>query len=97
MSGLQKYELPFDEGEDTDALRDRLAAFYAERTLTKQAILPEGPGRGGLSADERGACQDDGPDSERGWRVGGGVPALADRNEWLDPIATEKNTGLGVR
>ena len=41
MSGLQKYELPFDETEDTDALRDRLAAFYAERTLTKQAILPE--------------------------------------------------------
>ena len=41
ISGLQKYNLPFDEEEETDALRDRLAAFYAERTLTKQAILPE--------------------------------------------------------
>jgi len=41
ISGLRKYELPFDESEETDALRDRLAAFYAERTLTKQAILPE--------------------------------------------------------
>ncbi len=41
ISGLQKYDLPFDEEEETDALRDRLAAFYAERTLTKQAILPE--------------------------------------------------------
>ena len=41
ISGLQKYGLPFDEGEETEALRDRLAAFYAERTLTKQAILPE--------------------------------------------------------
>ena len=41
ISGLQKYELPFDESEETDALRDRLADFYAQRTLTKQAILPE--------------------------------------------------------
>ncbi len=41
ISGLQKYNLPFDKEEETDALRDRLAAFYAERTLTKQAILPE--------------------------------------------------------
>ena len=41
ISGLQKYGLPFEEWEETEALRDRLAAFYAERTLTKQAILPE--------------------------------------------------------
>ena len=41
ISGLQKYGLSFDESEETGALRDRLAAFYAERTLTKQAILPE--------------------------------------------------------
>ena len=41
ISGLQKYQLPFDEAEETDALRDRLADFYAQRTLTKQAILPE--------------------------------------------------------
>ena len=41
ISGLQKYELPFDESEETGALRDRLAEFYAQRTLTKQAILPE--------------------------------------------------------
>ena len=41
ISGLQKYQLPFDEAEETDVLRDRLADFYAQRTLTKQAILPE--------------------------------------------------------
>ena len=41
ISGLQKYALPFEEAEETDALRDRLADFYAQRTLTKQAILPE--------------------------------------------------------
>ena len=41
ISGLRKYELPCDESEETEALRDRLAKFYAQRTLTKQAILPE--------------------------------------------------------
>ena len=41
ISSLQKYDLPFDEAEETGALRERLAAFYAERTLTKQAVLPE--------------------------------------------------------
>ena len=41
ISGLQKYALPFDEAEETDVLRDRLADFYAQRTLTKKAILPE--------------------------------------------------------
>ena len=41
ISGLQKYQLPLDEAEETDVLRDRLADFYAQRTLTKQAILPE--------------------------------------------------------
>ncbi len=41
VSSLIKYELPFDEAEETDALRDRLAEFYAQRTLTKQSILPE--------------------------------------------------------
>ena len=41
ISGLQKYALPFDEAEETDVLRDRLAEFYAQRTLTKKAILPE--------------------------------------------------------
>jgi NAD(P)-dependent dehydrogenase (short-subunit alcohol dehydrogenase family) len=41
ISGLQKYQLPFDEAEETDVLRDRLADFYAQRTLTKKAILPE--------------------------------------------------------
>ena len=41
ISGLRKYALPFDEAEETDVLRDRLADFYAQRTLTKKAILPE--------------------------------------------------------
>jgi len=40
ISSLAKYELPYDEAEETDALRNRLAEFYAQRTLTKAPITP---------------------------------------------------------
>ncbi len=38
ISSLAKYEIPFSEDEDTETLRDKLAAFYAQRTLTKSPI-----------------------------------------------------------
>jgi rhamnulose-1-phosphate aldolase/alcohol dehydrogenase len=38
ISSLTKYEVDFDEGESTEALRDKLADFYAQRTLTKSAV-----------------------------------------------------------
>jgi hypothetical protein len=38
IESLAKYGLNHDEGETTEALRDHLARFYAERTLTKQPI-----------------------------------------------------------
>jgi len=41
ISSLAKYNLAYDEGEETDALRNRLAEFYAQRTLTKMPITPE--------------------------------------------------------
>jgi len=40
ISSLAKYNLPYSEDEDTEALRDRLAQFYAERTLTRAPITP---------------------------------------------------------
>ncbi|MEZ4518785.1 MAG: bifunctional rhamnulose-1-phosphate aldolase/short-chain dehydrogenase [Chloroflexota bacterium] len=40
VSSLIKYDIPFDEGDNTDALRGRLAEFYAQRTLTKTPITP---------------------------------------------------------
>lgn len=40
ISSLTKYEIPFDESESDDALRSKLAGFYAQRTLTKQPITP---------------------------------------------------------
>ncbi len=41
MASLAKYEIKFSEDESTEALRDRLAAFYGKRSLTGSAIEPE--------------------------------------------------------
>jgi NAD(P)-dependent dehydrogenase (short-subunit alcohol dehydrogenase family) len=38
ISSLTKYGIPFDESESTESLRDKLALFYAQRTLTKSPI-----------------------------------------------------------
>ncbi len=38
ISSLIKYNIKFDESESTESLRSKLAAFYAERTLTKSPI-----------------------------------------------------------
>jgi rhamnulose-1-phosphate aldolase/alcohol dehydrogenase len=38
VSSLTKYQVPFAESETTEALRDKLAGFYAQRTLTKAPI-----------------------------------------------------------
>lgn len=41
ISSLTKYDIDFDESEGTEALRTKLANFYAQRTLTKRAITPD--------------------------------------------------------
>jgi len=41
VQSLEKYEIPYSEDDDTEALRSKLADFYAQRTLTKQPILPQ--------------------------------------------------------
>ncbi|NNC90172.1 MAG: bifunctional rhamnulose-1-phosphate aldolase/short-chain dehydrogenase [Akkermansiaceae bacterium] len=41
VARLTRYEIPFDEDEDTAVLRSKLAQFYADRTLTKSPITPE--------------------------------------------------------
>ena len=40
ISSLQKYALAFSEDETTEALRARLAEFYAQRTITRRPVLP---------------------------------------------------------
>jgi rhamnulose-1-phosphate aldolase/alcohol dehydrogenase len=41
IASLAKYDIPFSEDEATEALRDKLAAFYAKRSLTGSLIEPE--------------------------------------------------------
>ena len=40
LASLKKYNLPFDEADTDDGLRNELAKFYAKRTLTHQPIDP---------------------------------------------------------
>ncbi len=40
MASLTKYNIAFTAGETDEELRDKLASFYAERTLTRTAITP---------------------------------------------------------
>jgi rhamnose utilization protein RhaD (predicted bifunctional aldolase and dehydrogenase)/NAD(P)-dependent dehydrogenase (short-subunit alcohol dehydrogenase family) len=37
---LKKYNIDYSESESTDDLRDKLAEFYARRTITRRPILP---------------------------------------------------------
>ncbi len=41
IASLTKYEIPFEESESDDELRNKLAGFYAKRTLLKEPITPE--------------------------------------------------------
>ncbi len=40
ISSLAKYNLPYTDTEETESLVNKLAQFYAERTLTKAPITP---------------------------------------------------------
>jgi NAD(P)-dependent dehydrogenase (short-subunit alcohol dehydrogenase family) len=40
IASLKKYQIPYDEGDSTEELRSKLADFYAQRTITRQPILP---------------------------------------------------------
>ena len=41
ISSLAKYDIEYGETEDDDSLRDKLANFYAKRTLTQSPIEPK--------------------------------------------------------
>jgi NAD(P)-dependent dehydrogenase (short-subunit alcohol dehydrogenase family) len=41
IASLTKYEIAFSDGESTEELRNKLAQFYAARTLTRTPIEPE--------------------------------------------------------
>jgi rhamnulose-1-phosphate aldolase/alcohol dehydrogenase len=41
IASLTKYDIPFEDGEETDALTEKLSQFYAKRSLTQVPIEPE--------------------------------------------------------
>jgi rhamnulose-1-phosphate aldolase/alcohol dehydrogenase len=41
IASLTKYEIPFADSDSTEELRNKLASFYARRTLTQKAIDPD--------------------------------------------------------
>ncbi len=41
IASLTKYDIDFEESEETEALRDKLARFYAKRSLTQTPIEPD--------------------------------------------------------
>jgi NAD(P)-dependent dehydrogenase (short-subunit alcohol dehydrogenase family) len=41
IASLAKYDIDFSADDETDALREKLAAFYAKRSLTQAAIEPD--------------------------------------------------------
>jgi NAD(P)-dependent dehydrogenase (short-subunit alcohol dehydrogenase family) len=41
IQSLEKYKIAFSEDESVEALRSKLAGFYAQRTLTRLPILPK--------------------------------------------------------
>jgi rhamnulose-1-phosphate aldolase/alcohol dehydrogenase len=40
IAGLAKYKIPYSDEDSTESLLDKLAKFYADRTLTKAVITP---------------------------------------------------------
>jgi len=40
IASLKKYDIPFDESESVESLREKLAGFYAKRTLLHKAVTP---------------------------------------------------------
>jgi len=41
LQSLEKYHISYSESESTEELRNKLADFYAQRTLTKRPVLPQ--------------------------------------------------------
>jgi NAD(P)-dependent dehydrogenase (short-subunit alcohol dehydrogenase family) len=46
IASLTKYEISFSDDESTEELRNKLAQFYADRTLTKSPITPQDQAQG---------------------------------------------------
>ena len=80
---LKKYSIAFDDSDSTEALRDKLAEFYARRTITRRPILPIDNANAICFLAGRAEREDHGAHHPGRWRPAGGVPAVGGVNSQL--------------
>ena len=91
IASLTKYEIPFAGSETTEALRDKLAAFYARTLADTVADRAGGPGRGDPAPGLGAPRQDDRPRDPGRRGPAGRVSAIGVRR------GTTRSTGLEHR
>ena len=67
MSSLAKYAIPFEE--TTEQLRDKLSAFYAERTVLKKKVTPKLVAKAVFLLASSRLSLTTGPEPRRGYRL----------------------------
>ena len=76
IGSLAKYNIPYTDDEETESLVNKLAQFYADRTLTQVTDHPRRSSGGILSPCHRPAEQDDRPGHHRRRRIARSILAL---------------------
>ncbi len=76
IGSLAKYNIPYEDDEATESLVNKLAQFYADRTLTKSPITPADQAEAYFLLCQPAVEQNDGPGDHGGRRVARGVPAV---------------------
>ena len=108
MVSLKKYKIAFTEDESTEALRTKLAEFYARRTITHRPILPIDCANAILFLAGRPEREDDRARHSGRWRIAGGVLAVMlklqipssnhsqTKSQTKRQIPNPKGSGLGI-
>jgi len=97
IASLVKYSIPFEESEKDESLRDKLANYYAQRTLTKAAITPEDQAETAYSCS-RTARPNHRPDNTSRRRLAGGLRSLSARREpWRNSMGPDRRSGTPRR
>ena len=95
IASLAKYKIPFQDAESTEGLREKLAGFYARRTLTQSPIEPEDQAEATSSWCEA-AREDHRSRGPRGRGPAGRVPEIARSEEHMtEPLQIAVDLGAG--
>ncbi len=91
IGSLAKYNIPYNDDEATESLVNKLAQFYADRTLTKAPITPADQAEAYFLLVTQPPQQDHRPGDHRGRRPARGVPAVkSKRHDSRFQISTSK-------